>query len=336
MFNWCRRTRSCLGLVLTSLVLAGLTLGAGRGAQAPAIQPTQKPLLWRIEGPVPSYLYGTIHIPDQRVLTLPEVVNKAMAVSDAVYTEVQLDPATLTAAAGAGQLPPEQDLRKIVGDAVFTRFVKIVIHAFGSNIPPGAEALMAPVLARQTPIAAMSQLVLIDYLPDLLAGRLPLDLMLHNSAAQAGKETGGIETLDEQTDVLFNGLPIEDQAKMLVAAIDEIEQQKPGENPVKHLVDLYLAGDLEPLAAELDKQDVQEAAVAKQFQSRLIDERNIKMADRIAARCRENKTRSYFFAVGAAHYAGETGIIAQLAKQGFKVTRLTNADAASIVRKPAA
>jgi uncharacterized protein YbaP (TraB family) len=101
-------------------------------------------------------------------------------------------------------------------------------------------------------------------------------------------------------------------------------------------VDLYLAGDLEPLAAELNKQDLEEAAVEKQFQARLIDDRNVKMADRIAARCRDNKTRSYFFAVGAAHYSGETGILAQLAKKGFKVTRLTNADAGSIARKPAA
>jgi uncharacterized protein YbaP (TraB family) len=292
--------------------------------------------LWRIEGPVPSYLYGTIHIPDQRVLAIPDVVTKAMNASDAVYTEVVLDQATLSAAAAAGQLPAAQDLRTILGDEVFARLLKIVIHGLGSNAPPGIEAFMAPVLARQTPIAAMSQLVLLDYLPDLLAGRLPLDLMLHNTAVQAGKETGGIETLDEQTDVLFNSLPIEQQAKMLVAAIDEIEHQKPGEHPVQHLVDLYLAGDLEPLAAELNEQDVGEAAVEKQFQSRLIDDRNLKMAERIAARCRDNKTRSYFFAVGAAHYAGETGILAQLTRRGFKVTRLTNADAASIVRKPAA
>src|SRR5262249_45463151 len=147
----------------------------------------------------------------------------------------------------------------------------------------------------------------------------PLDLMLHNTAAQAGKETGGIETLDEQTDALFNSLPLEQQAKMLVAAIEEIEHQKPGEHPVQHLVDLYLAGDLEPLAAELTKQDAGEAALEKEFQSRLIDQRNVRMAERIADRCSKNKTRSYFFAVGAAHYAGETGILAQLAQKGFKV-----------------
>jgi uncharacterized protein YbaP (TraB family) len=40
--------------------------------------------------------------------------------------------------------------------------------------------------------------------------------------------------------------------------------------------------------------------------------------------------------VGAAHYSGETGVLAQLAKKGFKVTRLTNADAGLITRKPTA
>src|SRR5690242_17448218 len=192
-----RKIRSSVRWGLAGLVLAGWAIGASARAQAPAIQPTQKPLLWRIEGPVPSYLYGTIHIPDQRVLALPEVVTRAMNASDAVYTEVVLDQDTLSAAASAGQLPASQDLRKILGDEVFARLVKLVVHGFGSNVPQGVDIFMGSILARQTPIAAMSQLVMLDYLPDLLAGRLPLDMMLRNAAVEAGKETGGIETLEE-------------------------------------------------------------------------------------------------------------------------------------------
>jgi uncharacterized protein YbaP (TraB family) len=305
-------------------------------AQSPAIQPTQNPLLWRIEGPVPSYLYGTIHIPDQRVLTLPEVVKKAIAVSDALYTEIPFDAGSVKSAVDASQLPQSKDLRTIVGDDVFSRFVKVFVGALGSNVPPTAAQFMTPMLARMTPLAATTQLALLDYLPDLLAGRMPLDLMLYNDAVQAGKETGGIETLEEQTAVL-DSVSMEDQTKLLVAALDEIEHPKPGEeNPIRRLVALYLAGDLAPLASELNKQDPEHEILGKQFQTRLLDDRNVKMADRIAARCRENKTRSYFFAVGAAHYAGETGIVNQLTKKGFKVTRLKSADAPSIARKPAA
>ena len=48
------------------------------------IQPTENPYLWRIEGETPSYLFGTIHLPDPRVTTFhPEVV-KAIRGADAI------------------------------------------------------------------------------------------------------------------------------------------------------------------------------------------------------------------------------------------------------------
>ncbi len=314
-------------LILVVSVIAGVH------AQSRSIQPTQNPLLWRIEGPVPSYLYGTIHIPDERVLALPDVVKKAIAASDAVYTEIPFDSNSLQTAAGAGQLPESQDLRKIVGAEVFDRFVKVFAAGLGNNIPPAAIQLMTPVLSRMTPFAAATQLELVEYVPDIMSGRLPLDMKLYNDAIQAGKETGGIETLQEQTSLL-EGIPMEAQKKLLVTTLDEIEHPKPGEeNPIHHLVNLYLAGDLVPLAAELDKEDPEQKAL---FQTRLLDDRNVRMAERIAAKCSANKTRSYFFAVGAAHYAGESGIVNRLTKMGLKVTRLKASDAALIVRKPAA
>ena len=311
-----------------------LVLSLIAGIHAQSVQPTQNPLLWRIDGPVPSYLYGTIHIPDQRVLAIPDVVKKAIAASDAVYTEVPFDSKSLQTAAGAGQLPESQDLRKIVGDDVFARFLKVFASGLGNNMPPAVVQLLTPVLSRMTPFAAATQLELVEYVPDMIAGRLPLDMTLYNDAVKAGKETGGIETLEEQTSLL-NSVSMEDQKKLLVATLDEIEHPKPGEeNPIHHLVALYLAGDLAPLAAELDKEDPETQALGKQFQTRLLDDRNVRMADRIAAKCSANKNRSYFFAVGAAHYAGETGIVNQLAKKGYKVTRIKAED--SIVRKPAA
>ena len=45
---------------------------------AKAATAIERPLLWRIELPTPSYLYGTIHLPDDRVTSLPPVVTEAM------------------------------------------------------------------------------------------------------------------------------------------------------------------------------------------------------------------------------------------------------------------
>jgi len=74
----------------------------------------------------------------------------------------------------------------------------------------------------------------------------------------------------------------------------------------------------------------------KKMITRVVDDRNTKMAEKIAELCAKKPAKSHFFAVGALHYAGDTGIVSQLTRKGFKVTRLGPNDATSIVRKPAA
>ncbi len=296
--------------------------------------PTEKPFLWRIEGSTPSYLYGTVHVPDQRVLDLPEVVRKAFDASDIIYTEIPLDAATQAATAARLMLPADQDLRKLAGDELFNRLVRAITKALGSNVPAGAADLVAASLVHMKPFAAMSQVELLDYLPDMMAGRQPLDVTLYGMAGKAGKQTGALETLDEQMAVI-DSMTMEEQLKEMGVVLDNIEKPRPGELTVRGIVDLYLKGDLDPLAAELTKEEIADEALKKKFMKLLIDDRNVKMANRIADLCNEKPAKSRFFAIGALHYAGETGILAQLTKKGLKMTRLTGADAAA-VRKPAA
>ena len=65
----------------------------------------ERPLLWRIELPTPSYLYGTIHLPDDRVTSLPQVVTEAIGSCGALFTEIPMDMDKLIAAAQAAMLP---------------------------------------------------------------------------------------------------------------------------------------------------------------------------------------------------------------------------------------
>src|SRR5439155_25964210 len=109
-----------------------------------------------------------------------------------------------------------------------------------------------------------------------------------------------------------------------------------GRSLSRQLVDLYLARDLNQLALEVKEQGPEDETLKKKIELRVIDSRNTRMADRIAALCAKKPARSYVFAIGAHHYAGDTGIITQLTKKGFKITRLGPADAPAIVRKPAA
>src|SRR5262245_58602487 len=97
------------------------------------IRPTQKPFLWRIDAPVPSYLYGTVHVPDSRVLELPEVVQRALDAADVFNAEIPLDGQTQAALLTKVMLPPGQDLRKIAGEDVFARLVRVIGKSVGNS-----------------------------------------------------------------------------------------------------------------------------------------------------------------------------------------------------------
>jgi uncharacterized protein YbaP (TraB family) len=332
------KRRLLLHLLVPGFLLVILVHGLALQAQvATAPKATEKPFLWRVDGAVPSYLYGTIHVPDSRVLELPEVVKRALDASDVFEAEIPLDDQTQAGMVSKVMLPPGQDLRKIAGDEVFNRIVRVLNRGLAGKLPNGAGDLLASTLAPMRPWAAMSQLELVEYLPDMINGREPLDVMLYGMASKAGKEVAGIETVDEQVAV-FDSFTTEEQVDMLKATLDEIEKPpEDGVSPLQKLVQKYLAGDLNPLAAELEDQGPTEEALRQKIETRVVTNRNLIMADRIGALLAQKPAKSYFIAVGALHYAGDTGLISQLTKKGFKITRLTPADASTIVvHKPAA
>ena len=71
-----KNLRPLLTIAIALLVLAG-TVNA---RELPAIE---RPLLWMIRSSPPSWLFGTIHLPDERLNTLPAVVEKAFEQSAA-------------------------------------------------------------------------------------------------------------------------------------------------------------------------------------------------------------------------------------------------------------
>ena len=316
------------------LFLAGQIAGIALSAQTP--RATDKPFLWRIDGRVPSYLYGTVHVPDARVLELPQVVQRAFDAADVFNAEIPLDSTTQLEVMNKLMLPAGQDLRKIAGEEVFSRLMRVITKNLKGGLPAGMADILAGTLAPMKPWAAMSQLELLEYLPDVMSGRQPLDAMLYGMAVKVGKEVGGLETVDEQVAV-FDGFTMDEQVRMLVSTLDEMEKPRTGGvSSSRELVDLYFGGELAPLVRKLNEESPDDPALQKKMTKTIVDDRNLKMAERIAERCRKNPARSYFFAVGALHYAGDTGIVNQLSSKGFKVTRLTPRDAATIVRKPAA
>ena len=295
----------------TALVLSPLfVLPWGASAQE-AVEPIKYPLLWRIETEPPSYLFGTIHIPNPRVTTLPDVVQKALDGADAVYTELKLDAHTSMKMQLATMLEGDQTLSDLLPKELYERVDR---YTTSKGIPLQA-------LQKMKIWSVEAQLGLLEELRNM-AGAAPLDMMLYQSAKAAGKEVGGIEKLDEQLAV-FEAFTVEEQIESLGETLDELEEaESEGRSLLGELIDLYVSGDDEKLLAymfeELDESDEK----SKAFLDRLLFDRNVHMAERCAKKIRENPGKRYFFAFGAAHFPGERGVVDLLEKDGFRVTRV--------------
>ena len=281
------------------------------------------PFLWKIEGQgKPTYLFGTIHVPDARVVKLPAAVEQAFGASQAVFTEIRMDPATQMGVQAKLMLPDDQHLKDVVGQPLYDRLSKAVDRSLPKDAPPGVGMLLATMLDRLKPWVAMSYVELAEFLPDMMAGRQPLDTMLYDRARSEGKETGGLETIDEQL-AIFDALTMDEQVRMLKITLDTMDEaHKAGRSASRELIDGYVSGDLDKLAAMSNDSMKGEPELQKKFMARALDGRNLVMVDRLLAKRAERPTKTCFFAVGTLHYAGAEGILALLEKKGLKVTRV--------------
>lgn len=316
-------------LVPATLAAAVLALAPARAQDAAKgdakVEPTAHPLLWQIEGEAPSFLYGTIHLPEDRVLALPPVVEAALDRCEALFTEIPTDMQTQMGLMPKLMLPQGQSLNAILPADLKGR-VEAYLKAKG--MPMGMA-----MFGRFKPWVLTTTLGTLDYLPAQQQGKQALDAMLYARAQRAGKRVGGLETPAEQLGV-FDGLTLDEQLEQLRLTLDQLEKAlTEGKRPSDELLEMYLAGDLEPMQAkaeeEFDKNDL-----GKKLRQTLVVDRNIRMADRIEQKLKESPGTSFFFAVGSLHYPGEQGILKLLEAKGLKVRRLTDADAAGL--RPAA
>ncbi len=293
-------------------------MAAGSGAAG------KGPFLWRVEGRAPLaplYLFGTIHVPDDRVLALPPSVVKAFGEASAVYTEIPMDSATQMGIMGKVMLPDGTQLSDVIGQPLYDRMTAAAGKALGAE-HAGMGAMLGPVFQRMKPWAAMSQLSLLEFLPEMLAGKQPLDSMLYARAQSDGKKVGALETPDEQIAV-FESFTTREQIRMLELTLDEIERVKPGERTqTQALIDAYLSGDMAVVSEVMEDAMAGDRALMARFRDIAITRRNNHMTERILALRREQPSTVFFVAVGTAHYAGPTGIVAQLQKAGLKVSRV--------------
>ena len=258
-------------------------------------------MLWRIESgrSAPSFLLGTIHSSDPRVLQWPAKVNDALKHARCLVMEMTLESDTFFKLGSAMMFTDDHDIADLLGPSDYRRL----------------RVAMADQPLPENFLRKMKPWVLMAMLSQPGSGSKEfMDMRLYRRALGDGKRVFGLETVDEQLAV-FEGMTMEDQVALLKAALDQAEEL-PG--MTAQMVDTYLTGDLEALAALAEAfAQKDNSALQARFMRRLNDERNERMVERLLPRIEEGGA---FIAVGALHLAGPTGLIRQLSKRGCRLT----------------
>jgi uncharacterized protein YbaP (TraB family) len=138
-----------------------------------------------------------------------------------------------------------------------------------------------------------------------------VEQIMQRAAQQDGKAGCGLETLDEQLEML-DSLPASEQTELLLQSLDEAEQI---EKVMKQLFVAWQSGDDKPLIRELEKEFADYPVLAE----RLIYARNERWAAQIGELL--EKPDDVLVVVGAMHLVGEKGLPAKLEQRGFRIER---------------
>ena len=273
----------------------------------------KSPLLWRIEGKTPAYLFGTIHIPDPRVTQLHPAAEQAFTDADVVVTELKMDMSTMTTAAQAMLLPEQKKLSSLLNASQRAQLE--------TELKAISPQLKLALFERLKPWALATQLALLP-MQMKHPGVPALDLQLAQRAEAAGKRNEGLEQVQEQLGI-FDGLNQSEQLALMQETLDGLAKaRRTGKNIVELLTEAYLSGEEAKVEALLKEFQGENTALNQRLTKALIDDRNQTMSERIITKLKAQSKTRYFVAVGAAHLTGPTSIVALLRQQGYTVTRI--------------
>ena len=284
------------------LLALGLVLAAG----ANAAERFAHGLLWRVsrDGVAPSYVFGTIHVGDPRVLDLPQAVARALQRSKRLYVETMLGPREEARFFEAAQFEDGRRLEPLIGPEAYAR---VAAELRRRGVPD-------EVIARIKPWAALVNLTVAR---DDDGGET-LDQKVAAIARGRGARVLGLEGIEEQIAV-FERIPAETQVELLKHALAHRDELAALIEPT---IRAWMRRDLAALHSVSDRVGARYPEMASHYRvlfRTVVENRTVVMAHRLFVPLREGRA---FVAVGANHLYGDRGLLALIEAQGYRVTRV--------------
>jgi len=270
-------------------------------------------LLWKISGNdliSPSYVLGTHHfVPASYVNEIPGY-SEAWKSVDKVVGEVDLTDTQKTAAFMAESMMFDDSSLYItlLTEGERMQLENMSEKLFGGNVD---------FLFRFKPSALAVFYIQYLYSQDNpsydLRRTISIDQYTQDRAKEENKTTGGLETIEEQVNLLFNYGSAEEQMKDLACAIDNSPEVMAD---MKKMTEYYFQARLWELYDMYKNSSSSSCEVSAEYMNMLLEERNLRWLQSIPAIMSKTST---LFVVGALHLPGEPGLLYKLDKMGYTV-----------------
>ena len=280
-----------------------LALAVCFAANGDASAPFSNGLLWKVEkdGVRPSYIFGTIHLDDDRVTDLPTPVKQAFADSTSFTMEMIIDEAS-TQKFLTAMLLADGNLQSMIGDSLFAETAGLMAE----------YGMPQEITERFKPWAVMLTLIM----PKERQG-LIVDNVLYQQALSQKKSVHQLENVDEQIAV-FDGLPTDVQVGLLKQTVTHHDLIP---DMVEKSIQVYLKRDLGTMWDV--NNSIMETDVDKRFNEIFLQwvlyDRNARIAERLRPLL---KAGDAFVAVGALHLYGKKGVLSLLKSRGYRINRI--------------
>ncbi|MGV1753857.1 TraB/GumN family protein [Agrobacterium sp. CG674] len=277
--------------------------------------PNGKGTFWKIEktGVEPSWLLGTMHISDPRVLAMPAGAQAAF--DKAATVIVESDEITDEKQASAKLLAKPELMMFLDGKSITDLLPKDDVAKLEAGLKERGIPLNAVMKMKPWILSSFVALPACEFARKA-RGASFLDMKLANEALADGKELVGLETILEQIQALSD-LPMAFHVQSL---IDMLELGDRMEDVMATMIDLYLKGEIAmimPMMKSIDDNVAKRQNEYDAFEQRVINDRNHVMADGATPHLEKGNV---FMAVGALHLPGKVGVVELLRENGFTLT----------------
>lgn len=305
------KTKKAIAVLLLFVILV-LTVACGEN------KPSIAPKMWKVtsrDGNV-LYLFGTIHVGDERSDEAFETVKPYFDECDALAVEFDAvayakDTETMMRDMSKFVMTDGKTIRDVLGNELYDKAVALLQDA-GFYVP----------LIDYYNSAMWSQMITQALISKTdLKTEKAMDSLLTDYAYKSSIPVYSVESAEMQYNLL-----LEAPERYNILSIEQlIENAAAFTGQTETMYKAWLEGKLDVFMAATEEMDEgalneEDAKVVEEFNGRLLTQRNLGMAEKAEEYLKSGK--KVFFAVGAGHMMGDDGLVALLERAGFTVEEI--------------